>query len=238
MKAIVLCGGLGTRLGPLTADLPKPLVDVAGRPFIAYVLDRLVAGGVDGFVLAAGFRAQKIRDAIGEEWRGANVEYSIEAGPLGTGGAIAQAFARSGLSEAIVVNGDTLLDFDARLLDQFARERNADIGIALKPVPDAGRFGRVLTDGDGRVTRFEEKGASTAGLINAGFYHVQSRALARAASPAFSFEYDLLKAHSADMAIFGLPTDGYFIDMGIPEDLAKARADLSRSSIYRQHERS
>jgi D-glycero-alpha-D-manno-heptose 1-phosphate guanylyltransferase len=227
LKAIVLCGGLGTRLGALTRELPKPLVEVAGRPFLEHVLDQLLIGDIDEIVLAAGFCWQKIRDAIGGQWRGVKVSYSVEGTPLGTGGAIKLAFANSGATEAIVVNGDTLLALDVSRLTNFAQSRKAEIAIALKAVPDAGRFGRVLTDESGRIECFEEKGACVAGLINAGFYYMRADVFSRIDAASFSLEHDLLKARCADISMYGLPTDAYFIDMGIPADLARARVDLS-----------
>jgi D-glycero-alpha-D-manno-heptose 1-phosphate guanylyltransferase len=233
VKAIVLCGGLGTRLGELTRALPKPLVEVAGRPFLAWVLDQLRDGGIDEFVLAVSFHWEKIRDAIGTEWRGAPVSYSVEPEPLGTGGAIRRALRQSGADEAIATNGDTLLKFDALQLMQFAREKGADIGLALKQVPDAGRFGKVVADASGRIASFEEKGAQGAGLINAGLYYVKASALDAVEAERFSFEQDVLKPGCERYALYGLPTDAYFIDMGVPEDLMRAREDLELLSAAR-----
>lgn len=227
MKAIVLCGGLGTRLGELTRELPKPLVEVAGRPFLEYVLNQLLAGGgIDEIVLAVSFHWEKIRHSIGDEWRGVKVSYSVEQVPLGTGGAIKQAMVQAGVEEAIVINGDTLLTFEASELAAFAHRRDAQIGIALVSVPDAGRYGRVLIDAGSRVIGFEEKGAKVPGMINAGMYYVKAGALECVDKEAFSLEQDLLKPLCPQLEIYGLTADAYFIDMGIPEDLARARAEL------------
>jgi len=227
MKAIVLCGGLGTRLGELTRALPKPLVEVAGRPFLAWVLDQLSQGGIDELVLAVSFHWEKIRDAIGTQWRGVPVSYSVEPEPLGTGGAIKHALRQTAAREAIVTNGDTLLKLDARELVQFARGAHADIGLALKQVPDAGRFGRVVTDASGRIVSFEEKGAPCAGLINAGLYYVKAPVLDAIEAECFSFEHDVLKPGCERNALYGLQTDGYFVDMGVPDDLMRARRELA-----------
>jgi D-glycero-alpha-D-manno-heptose 1-phosphate guanylyltransferase len=226
VKAIILCGGRGTRLGSLTRDLPKPLIDVAGRPFLEYVLDQLLSEQVDEFVLAAGFRWQKIRDVIGDEWRGVKVTYSIEQEPLGTGGAIKRALMHVGATEALVVNGDTLLKFDAGALAKFAKNRNADIGVVLTMVPDTGRFGKVIVDHDGRVISFDEKWPSSVGLINSGLYYIKSSVLDAIAGKAFSLETDILRTSCSRLAIYGLPTSAYFVDIGIPLDLERAQDEL------------
>lgn len=229
MKAIVLCGGLGTRLGALTREMPKPLIEVAGRPFLERVLDQLLrGGGIDEIVLAVSFHWEKIRAAIGHEWRGVKVSYSVEAVPLGTGGAIRQALEHTGATEAIVLNGDTLLKFEAHELATFAREHDAQIALALTSVPDAGRFGRVQIGTDHRVASFEEKGAPVPGSINAGMYYVRADAFADVGASAFSFEQDVMKAGLARVRIYGLQTQAWFIDMGIPADLERARQELAR----------
>lgn len=227
MKAIVLCGGLGTRLGCLTRDTPKPLIKVAGHPFLMYVLDQLVTTPIDEIVLAVGYQWQKIQAAIGAEWRGVKVSYSIEQQPLGTGGAIKLALTQFHLSEAIVVNGDTLLKCDAGKLARFAQERQADICMALKTTTDTARFGRVNIDRSGRVIAFEEKGRGSQGLINSGVYFVKAAVFSLVNAAAFSFEKDILTQHLSRLAIYGMQTDAYFIDMGVPEDLARAQEELS-----------
>ena len=236
MKAIVLCGGLGTRLGDMTRETPKPLIHVAGRPFLAHVLDQLAIAPIDEIILAVSFQWQKVRAEIGDSWCGVKVSYSVEQEPLGTGGAIKQAMRQSGVTEALVANGDTFLKLNAGELLQFAQEQGADIAIALKVTEDSARFGKVNIDALGRVLAFEEKGQSTKGLINSGVYFVRESAFASIEKEAFSFEKDVLTLHCSELAIYGMPTDAYFIDMGVPEDLARARTDLStlqqrRSSV-------
>lgn len=226
MKAIVLCGGLGTRLGALTHDMPKPLLEVAGRPFLTYVLDQLVTAPIDEIILAVSYQWQKIQSMICEQWRGVKVSYSIEEEPLGTGGAIKQALTQFHLSEAIVVNGDTLLKCDTAALVQLARDRNADIGMALKMTSDTARFGKVKIDQSGHVTAFEEKGGCSQGLINAGAYFVKSSVFSLVDATQFSFENDILMQNLSNLNIYGMPTDAYFIDMGVPEDLSKAQNEL------------
>jgi len=226
MKAVVLCGGLGTRLGSLTRHTPKPLIDVVGRPFLAYVLDKLCIPEIDGFVLATGFQADQVSDVIKTIWQDRLVCYSVEEQPLGTGGAVRLAMENFRLDQALVINGDTLFDCDIRLLLNGFDASTWATRIALRHVEDTSRYGRVKLDEDARVIGFLEKGQAGAGFINAGIY-VQRRApLLSYGTLPFSFETDYLAKLDPAWPIQGLVDDGYFIDVGIPEDLARARQDL------------
>ncbi len=222
----MLCGGLGTRLGDLTRELPKPLIPVAGRPFLAYVLDQLLAVPLDEIVLAVSFQWQKVQAEIGDRWQNVKVSYSVEQEPLGTGGAIKRAMQQAGAEEALVANGDTLLRLNPDDLLRFARSRDADIAIALKVTDDSARFGKVTVDSSGRIVAFEEKGTGARGLINSGMYYVMGKVFAQIQTPAFSFEKDVLVQRHGDLGIYGMATDAYFIDMGVPEDLARALVEL------------
>jgi D-glycero-alpha-D-manno-heptose 1-phosphate guanylyltransferase len=238
VKAIVLCGGLGTRLGSLTQSTPKPLVAVAGRPFLEYVLDQLAGAQVDEIILAVSFQWEKIHAAIGDRWQDVKVSYSIEQAPLGTGGAIRQAMIQTGLSEALVVNGDTLLKFDVRALTAFAQQCDADVCMTLKYMADTARFGRVDIGPSGRVQAFEEKGGGSAGFINSGVYYVRDAVFAGMANAAFGFENDVLAAKLQALRIYGIQTNAYFIDMGVPEDLARAQAELGNADATISTEKS
>lgn len=231
MKAVVLCGGLGTRLGALTRETPKPLLDIAGKPFIAYVLDHLAASGTGEFVLAVSFHWQKLRDTLGASWNGLPLSYSVEPEPLGTGGAVRYAMNHMGWDSALVANGDTLLKMDPRLLYEAAEQNSADMVLALKRVGDASRYGRVRMSADSRVVAFEEKGQTGEGLINAGLYWISRTALALPERTAFSLEQDVMSARMAELRMYGVSIDEYFIDMGVPVDLERARHDLSSGHV-------
>ncbi len=222
----MLCGGLGTRLGDLTHDTPKPLIAVSGRPFLAHVLDQLITAPIDEIVLAVSFQWQKIQTKIGTRWRDVKVSYSIETEPLGTGGAIRQAMKQSSITEALVANGDTFLKINPHDLIQFATDHAADIAIALRAIEDSSRFGKVSIDLTGRIVAFQEKAPGSSGLINSGLYYLKSSVLDLVEASSFSFEKDILTAHHDKLAIFGMQTTAYFIDMGIPDDLARARIEL------------
>jgi len=227
MNAIILCGGLGTRLGDLTRDTPKPLLDVAGQPFVTHVLEQLQSNGVTQACLAVSFQWHKLRAALGDHWNGLPLSYSIEDKPLGTGGAIRQALKTMGWPEALIANGDTLVEADLRQMHAYGQRADADVVLALKQVPDTARYGRVNLLPSGRVTSFSEKGVGGPGLINAGLFWLRAELLAAIPHAVFSFEQDVMMAHLHEYVIHGLPTDGYFIDMGIPEDLERARQDLA-----------
>jgi D-glycero-alpha-D-manno-heptose 1-phosphate guanylyltransferase len=235
MKAIVLCGGLGTRLGQLTRHTPKPMLQVAGRPFIGHVLDRLCVSGIDGIVLAAGFAWDQLKSFIGNSWLDIPIQYSVEPNPLGTGGAILLAMQRYKLAEALVINGDTLFDIDLSL---FIKNSRAHTGVsistfmALKTVDNCSRYGRVEIDQVGLVKSFGEKEFDGAGLINGGIYIQQREDLEKFVNVPFSFEKDYLTHDYKYSKIIGIPSIGYFIDIGTPADLS--RADLELSSISRR----
>lgn len=233
MKAIVLCGGLGKRLGAITLNTPKPMLSVAGRPFIAHVLDKLCVPNIDGIVLAAGFAWEQLQGFVGQRWKTLPVHYSVEPQALGTGGAIALAMRKFDLREALVLNGDTLFDID---LHAFLEHPGMQLAtplstcIALRAVDDCMRYGRVETDSQGRIRTFGEKGHSGRGLINGGIYRQQRVAIERFGTSPFSFETDYLAVDCSRLAMIGIPSKGYFIDIGVPADLARAEADLSVDS--------
>jgi D-glycero-alpha-D-manno-heptose 1-phosphate guanylyltransferase len=226
MKAVILCGGLGTRLGELTRGTPKPMLPVAGRPFIAHVLDHVGVAGVDEIVLAAGFAWETLRDYVGETWRKIPVGYSVEPRPLGTGGALRLAMNTAGIDRALVLNGDTLFRMD---IAQFIAEadEDAETCMSLRTVPDCSRYGRVVLDSAGRVTSFGEKGFSGPGLINAGVYIQKRSALEEFRDGPFSLETDYLAVRFNRALFAGYVQNAYFIDIGVPEDLDRARRELA-----------
>lgn len=231
MKAIVLAGGLGTRLRQRVPDLPKPMAPVAGRPFLAWVLDALVRGGLEQIVLSVGYRWETIHAFFGDAYRGTQLIYAVEAEPLGTGGAIAHAFAHAGIAgtdAALVLNGDTFLDIDFRALIAWYSAAPAAVAMVLRQVDEATRYGKVEVV-DGVVAGFAEKGRAGPGLINSGVYVVQGLVFERfGLIGRFSLEQDLLQNHCVELTPRALETHGYFIDIGVPEDFDRAQAELPR----------
>ena len=228
-SAIVLAGGVGSRIESVAGGLPKALLDVEGRPFIEYVLDQLIDAGVQHVVIACSYKWQMIADYLGDTYRSLAIDYSVEAYPLGTGGAIKQAFDLFNIQEAFVVNADTLFKIDLAELARRHRESNAFISLALRSVDDVSRYGEVTVRDHDKLATFNEKTRSGPGLINGGIYVVDVEIWDDSmidVSERFSFETDMLQRY-VDLGIFyGFPMDGYFIDIGIPSDLERARKEF------------
>lgn len=223
-EAIVLVGGRGTRLQAVVSDVPKPLAPVAGRPFLAWVLDQLHAQGMRRTILATGYLAEQIEAFAGRRWQGMRIDYSREPVPLGTGGAIA--LAASGLQgdAAHVLNGDTFLAYSPADLEAATRRAGAAIGVALARVDDIARYGAVTANDEGRIVGFDEKGGSGAGWINAGCYFLSAAGLALLdRAPPFSMENEVLVPQAREGSVVAFRNTSRFIDIGVPEDYARAQ---------------
>lgn len=228
MQAIILAGGLGTRLRTVLPDLPKPMAPVAGRPFLAHVLDALVDAGFESAVLAVGYRYEAIRHHFGATYRGMRLAYSVEASPLGTGGAIRLAADRTAADPVFVLNGDTYLELDYSAMLAAHRAASTQLGVAVCEVPDVGRYGSLEVEA-GRIVGFREKGRSGPGLINAGTYLLSAGLMAHIpAGRPHSFEQELLMPMVAELHPLAFVTRGLFIDIGVPEDYARAQALFAR----------
>jgi len=226
-EAIVLAGGFGTRLRGVVDDVPKPLAPVAGRPFLAWLLDRLAASGMRRCILATGYLSDVIEQRIGTRWQGMEIAYSVEPEPLGTGGAIRLAANRLQGDAAHVLNGDTWLEYDPIALEAAACESYSPVAIALAHVDDVARYGAVDID-HGRVAGFREKGEAGPGWINAGCYFLGADALAALpARNAFSFEQDVLQPRVQAGVVAAFTTTAGFIDIGVPEDYASAQLQFA-----------
>lgn len=227
MRAVVLAGGLGSRLRARVPNLPKPMAPVAGRPFLAYVLDNLIAGGVTNLVLSVGYRAEVVQEYFGPIYREATVRYALEPEPLGTGGAIAFASREFPDVPWLVVNGDTFLDIDYKRLIDWYEQSPCWVAMVLRSVEDVSRYGAVQTNGD-RVTGFTEKGLSGMGTVNAGVYILQPEVFGRLGlSGKFSLETDFLQANCEYLKPRAFLSEGYFIDIGLPEDYDRAQETFS-----------
>ena len=229
-EAIVLAGGLGTRLRGVVDGVPKPLAPVAGQPFLAWLLTGLAAQGLRHIVLATGYRGEQIEAAIGKTWQGIRLDYSHEEEPLGTGGAIALAMGHVAGDACFVMNGDTWLELDYARFDAAVRGGDARLGVALATVPDVARYGAVRVE-DGRIAGFVEKGQAGPGLVNAGVYRMDRSLLA--GSPggmAFSFEQDVLVPAVGCETVVGYADTKGFIDIGVPEDYRRAQTFFAARS--------
>ncbi len=231
MQALVLVGGEGTRLRPLTLTRPKPAIQLVDRPFIRFMVDWLGRHGVDDVVMACGFRAELLRDAVGERTEsGVQIRYLSEDEPLGTAGPIRLAADAGLLGERfMVLNGDVLTDLDLSALQEFHEDRDAIASLALYPVDDPASYGLVRRDDTGAVRGFLEKPEPAqidTDEINAGAY-VLDRAIIDLIPPSrtVSIERDVFP-RLVGQGLFGLRLDGYWMDIGTPERYLQASWDI------------
>jgi len=224
--AVILAGGFGTRLSHVVSNVPKPMAPVYGKPFLSYVMDRLVEAGVTRIVLATGYKHEVIQSWFGDAYRGAQVLYSQESTPLFTGGAIRQAAQYIDSDDFVVLNGDTLFDIDLQQLYRFHTDRHAKLSVALRHVNDTNRYGSVTCTNES-IIEFKEKDASLgAGDINGGIYLINRAWLCSLPLPTkFSFEKELMQPMAGQDGFYGLSFNSYFIDIGIPEDYWRAQRE-------------
>ncbi len=230
MEAIILAGGFGTRLRDVVSDIPKPMASVNGRPFLDYLLDQLIKAGVVKVVLATGYLHQSIRDHFGDQYRGLPLDYSVENEPLGTGGAIRLALWKTEGERALVMNGDSYLSADIIRMYMKHMQYSADITVAVRKVKNANRYGLIELNRQNRITAFREKDDKLSnGWINGGIYFIEKKFLMDPGFRGkFSLEKDCFERYSGENRFFGYRTDGYFIDIGIPEDYRRAQDDFAR----------
>jgi D-glycero-alpha-D-manno-heptose 1-phosphate guanylyltransferase len=225
MEAVVLAGGLGTRLRGVVRDLPKPLAPVAGRPFITYLLERLERHGFASAILSVGYMADTISAVLGTGYGRMALRYCLEAKPLGTGGGMRLALAMPSDFPVLVLNGDTLVDVDYGEVVQSHIRSGAALSVVVRRVEDASRYGRAVVR-EGRIVGFEAAGTPGPGLISGGIY-VFSRNLLADMPEKFSFESDFLESRVATLQPHAFETSSYFIDIGVPQDYARAQQELA-----------
>ena len=239
MYAVVLVGGFGTRLRPLTNEIPKPMLPVVHRPMIVRLVERLAEGGVTDVVLALGFKPEPFREAFPDGRHGdVRVQYAVEPEPLDTAGAIAFAAREAGIDETFVVaNGDIVTDLDVKRLVDAHRSARSEAMIHLTPVADPSAFGVVETDSTGTVRRFVEKpapGETDSNLINAGTYVLEPSVL-DLIEPGrkVSIERETFPRLVTHGTLAALATDDYWIDAGRPSMYLRANLDLVSGRVTR-----
>lgn len=231
MEAVVLAGGLGTRLRDRLPDLPKAMAPVAGRPFLAWLLDQLADAGFTRVILSVGHLGDAIRSAFGGTHRTVELAYAVESSPLGTGGALRHALGIAGPGDEPIwaVNGDSILCLDYAAMWSAHAKRAADplaVTLAVTAATQGARYG-VLSIEAGRVTRFNPAGAAGPAPINAGAYLLHRGIFDGWPLPeAFSFESDFLARFADRLRIEAFETDGWFIDIGVPADYERAQVEL------------
>lgn len=226
-EAIILVGGLGTRLKSVVSDLPKPMADVAGRPFLAYLLDYCAEQNIQRVVLCAGYKHEAISAYFGTAYKDLELLYSIEDEPLGTGGALRKGLDLLNSQTVLFLNGDSICKVDVAEMFDFYTKNHADMVLAIKTMHDFDRYGTVVLE-QNRIIKFEEKKPLHKGFINVGVTLLNPEIIKKhAPSQKFSFEKDILETYTNSLNLFAFETQEYFIDIGIPEDYALAQTTLA-----------
>lgn len=237
MQAILLCGGMGTRLRSVVADRPKPMADICGKPFLQYLLEMLRDKGITEVIFALGYMGEMIEEYFQDGSAfGLKIAYSYEEEPLGTGGAIRNALPKILEEEVLVLNADTYFPMDYQGLYRFHQENDGDFSLATRAVPDISRYGAVRRDAAGRILAWNEKledgGQPLAGEINGGIYVMKKSLIAEIPEGKQSLEQDCVpKWLSEGKRIFGLPFEGYFMDIGIPKDYQQFITDVEQGKL-------
>ena len=225
MQAIILAGGVGTRLKSVVGNVAKPMAPINETPFLEYILKNLKKNKITNVVLSVGYKWKTIESHFGSNFNGLDLRYSIEEEPLGTGGAIKKSIELISDDLFFIINGDTFFDLD---LDQMMRnfQNNSQLMLSLKLMYEFDRYGCVEVDNRGYVTAFKGKRFRKSGYINGGIYLAKKSLFQNFNLPnKFSFEGFMEKnflALNAHAKIF----NGYFIDIGVPDDFQKAQTEL------------
>lgn len=222
-EAVILAGGQGSRLKSVSGLIPKPMVEINGKPFVYRLMQTLEAQGCSKIILSLCYQADYIIDKItADNPVKCNVEFCVEEQPLGTGGAIKLAAKKVDKSKFVVINGDTICELNYQDLVNFAK--STDLTISGVRLDDVTRYGTLVVDNEKNVVELKEKGAIGHGLINSGIYVITTKHVLDFPKDIFSFEHDYVQTFKGTFKVF--ETDGYFIDIGIPEDYYKACQEI------------
>ena len=227
LEAIILAGGLGTRLRSEVQDVPKSMALINSRPFMEYLLDHLIAKGVTRIIFSVGYKSEFIQDHFSSKYKDCEIVYAIEETLLGTGGAIKNAMKYVQGQDVVVVNGDSMFLSDLQAQLDVHKKAEAIATLALKQMKDIERYGTVELNQQGRIIRFNEKQPLKEGLINAGSYIFNVNSFQAIEFPEkFSIEKDFFETCVDKENLLGYCSDGYFLDIGIPSDFKKAQYEI------------
>jgi len=221
-EAIVLAGGFGTRLQSVVQDVPKPMADVNGKPFLYYLLQYLSEQGIKKVVLSVGYKYELIQDFFGAHYLQMDIKYAVEDEPLGTGGAIKLALEQIENDHCFVLNGDTYFDVQLTDLERF----DTECVLASKEMNNFDRYGSLELTATDVITNFNEKKFCESAWINGGVYCIHKNIFSAISKTSFSFEEEVLTPLSRTGQLIAVKTDGYFMDIGIPEDYAQFQKDI------------
>lgn len=223
-EALILAGGIGSRLGTITVHTPKPALKVAGRPFLAYLLWNLKRHGIKRVIISVGYLADRLMEIVGDgSTHGVEIIYVVETERLGTGGGMRIAANHLG-NEFLVLNGDTLFDFNYHDLSLHASTNRLGV-IALRRVDDVSRYGSVIIEND-KIISFNEKFGTGTGFISGGVYLLKKAAIELLPEGVSAIEHDLFPQLAKKDQLAGVVYDGYFLDIGLPKTLAVAQIEL------------
>lgn len=231
MEALILAGGFGTRLAHVVKDVPKPMADIAGKPFLEYLLEYLLKNDIKRVIFAVSYKREIIMNYFGNKYKDMSISYSIEDTPLGTGGGIKKALSSCNEQNIFVINGDSFFLANLQDMLSFHRDNNFDITIAVKEMFDFDRYGTVNIN-EKRIVSFEEKKATKRGYINGGIYILRKDILDSIKKDTFSFEKEFLENEDIKKDCGAYISEGYFIDIGVPEDYFKANEELPKFKSF------
>ncbi len=233
MQAVLLAGGLGTRLKSVVSDRPKPMALIEGKPFMEYVVHELSRHGITEIIFAVGYKGSMVEAYFGDGKRfGVTVSYAYEEELLGTAGAIKNAGRMITEDFFYVLNADTFYQIDYGRLLTICRKKDLEMALVLRRVPDVSRYGRAVLE-DGRLTAFNEKtNEAASGTINGGIYLMNRDLLAQIPEGKVSLENEMIPRWlSEGRRLGGLVNDGYFIDIGIPEAYFQFQEDVRKGVV-------
>ena len=227
--AIILAGGMGTRLKTIISDLPKPMAPIMNVPFLTYQLNYLKYFGIKKVIFSVGYLSEKIIAHYNQSFENINIEYSIEKNPLGTGGGIRMAMSNLNEDLVLILNGDSFFDLNLEQFYNLHHEQKSDFSLALRYVNNSERYGNIEFNSSNQITSFIEKNQlNQSGYINAGVYILSKKLYLQNTKPDinFSIEKDFFEKQLNQLIIKGFEFKDYFIDIGIPEDYLKAQDDF------------
>ena len=227
-EAIVLAGGIGTRLKKVVSDLPKPMASINGKPFLEYLINYLAKNEISHVILSVGYKSEHIKNHFVNEFKSVKISYATEEIPLGTGGGIRLALQQAKTNNVFIVNGDTLFNIDLQKLANAHHSKNAALSVALRKMVDGSRYGSVIIDENNRIKAFKEKNAEAKNvLINGGTYLIEKSHFLDTKFPdKFSFEKEYLEKYFDTNKFYGFEFDDYFIDIGLPSTYKQAQNDF------------
>jgi D-glycero-alpha-D-manno-heptose 1-phosphate guanylyltransferase len=227
--AIILAGGMGTRLKTIISDLPKPMAPIMNVPFLTYQLNYLKHFGIKKVIFSVGYLSEKIIAHYNQSFENISIEYSIEKNPLGTGGGIRMAMSNLNEDLVLILNGDSFFDLDLEQFYNLHLEQKAEFSLALRYVNNSERYGNIEFNSSNQITSFIEKNQlNQSGYINAGVYILSKKLYLQntKSNINFSIEKDFFEKQLNQLIIKGFEFKDYFIDIGIPEDYLKAQDDF------------